>query len=166
MGSVSGAFEMTQLYPARVFSPADEESTLKDLDLVPSASLVVKYLHGTASSYPSIGSDNSVVASFVRPFQALLAWLAALFTWIATRVQGGSTVSHTGASISVDRNALADSGDSAGADVGATSSSSSSSSGAANAKFSSLAELRRRQQREGKEKDNSTYNGNSTAQDF
>ncbi|KAJ3222425.1 hypothetical protein HDU81_009888 [Chytriomyces hyalinus] len=153
---LKGAFEVSQLYPARVFSVAEESLSLKDLDLLPSASLIVKPIAGGAAS--AYTSSGSTVAKVVSGLSGLWAFLfgstVALYAWILTLIGlrgGGNAV---GASDAGARNA-------------SNSSNPSENQGReAQQRGSTLAELRRRQAEEDKKKGNSTYNGNSTAQDF
>ncbi|KAI8830911.1 hypothetical protein BJ741DRAFT_651957 [Chytriomyces cf. hyalinus JEL632] len=153
---LKGAFEVSQLYPARVFSVAEESQSLKDLDLLPSASLIVKPIAGSASSaYTNSGSTVAKVFSGLAGLWTFLFGSAvALYAWILAQIgrRGGGNA--LGATDAGTRNA-------------ANGSTSSENQGReAQQRGSTLAELRRRQAEEDKKKGNSTYNGNSTAQDF
>ncbi|TPX76609.1 hypothetical protein CcCBS67573_g02087 [Chytriomyces confervae] len=153
---LKGAFEVSQLYPARVFSVPEESQSLKDLDLLPSASLIVKPIAGgAASAYTNSGSTVAKVFSGLAELWTFLFGSAvALYAWILAQIgrRGGGNA--LGAADAGTRNAP-------------NSSNSSENQGReAQQRGSTLAELRRRQAEEDKKKGNSTYNGNSTAQDF
>ncbi|KAJ3231137.1 hypothetical protein HDU78_007863 [Chytriomyces hyalinus] len=138
-------------------APLKEESqSLKDLDLLPSASLIVKPIAGGgASAYTNSGSTVAKVFSGLAALWTFLFGSAvALYAWILAQIgrRGGGNA--LGATDAGTRNA-------------SNGSNSSENHGReAQQRGSTLAELRRRQAEEDKKKGNSTYNGNSTAQDF
>ncbi|KAI8849565.1 hypothetical protein BC829DRAFT_442973 [Chytridium lagenaria] len=68
------AFDICQTYPFREYSTSDEQLTLKDLDLVPSTSLVIRPRQ-SFTSYPT----TSIFDTFLLPFTMLYGLLMALF---------------------------------------------------------------------------------------
>ncbi|KAJ3392266.1 hypothetical protein HDU84_004531 [Entophlyctis sp. JEL0112] len=138
---LDSAFDISQVYPTRLFSVEDETKSLKDLDLVPSATLLVKPLLNSTDAYPR--PSGNILS---RMYMPILVWLMGIFTWIFTpRISlSSSSTSREGVS------------------------GSASSSRGANTErkqnVASLSDLRKKQDADSE--DNTTYNGNSTAQDF
>ncbi|KAJ3102980.1 hypothetical protein HK100_004279 [Physocladia obscura] len=163
------AFDVSQLYPARVFGIMDENRSLKDLDLVPSASLIVKIAVNQSTAFNGT-TGGSISSLAFAPFKLLIAWIGIFIAWLSLQARRFTATAPYPPAVAV----AASSGDAV--INGTVKTPAHSTNRARNLK--TLADLRKEEeekeeggdedddQTKKKKKDNLTYNGNSTAQDF
>ncbi|KAI9328682.1 hypothetical protein DFJ73DRAFT_861508 [Zopfochytrium polystomum] len=152
-----GAFEMSLTYPVTLFSAVDESKTLKELDLVPSASITLRPV-SSFRAYPSGNSSegtnasSGVVSLVLSPFYFLFSVIGSVLQAFSAVFIGGA-----GAAKPAARPPAA---------------SASSASGTASRSPSASARPERRggairtisDMTNGDDEDRNTYNGNSTSQ--
>ncbi|KAI9328292.1 hypothetical protein BDR26DRAFT_59441 [Obelidium mucronatum] len=154
------AFEIVQVHPSRFFSISDEERSLKDLDLLPSASLLVKFSLSQSSAYPA--SSSGIVSTLLTPFQILFSWISLLFIWLSSQLRARTPSSQQRATLTGDHPQQQSASNTVN-DARAAAEKRNES------RFKSMADLNREKEEKAAGKDSkkeSSYNGNSTAQDF
>ncbi|ORY39020.1 hypothetical protein BCR33DRAFT_720285 [Rhizoclosmatium globosum] len=135
-------FELSQLYPTRVFGVSEESLSLKALELVPSGTLAVKLVGGAVSAYNN--ANQGILAM-------LWVWILSVLGIVGGLFGGGTQRAEATPQKEVTQT------ENGGEPSVAVSK---------NDKFGSVAEMRRKEEQDKKGKTESAYNGNSTAQDF